>query len=98
VAEQLQGEGISLRVVSMPSTELFDAQPEDYRNAVLPADGPPVIAMEAGMGETLRKYLGGRGLLYGIQRFGASAPGAEVAAMLGFTPEKAAAAVRNHLS
>jgi len=97
VAEHLQGEGISLRVVSMPSTELFDAQPEDYRHAVLPADGAPVIAMEAGTGETLRKYLGGRGLLYGIQRFGASAPGNEVAALLGFTPEKAAAAVRDHL-
>jgi transketolase len=97
VAEHLQGEGISLRVVSMPSTELFDAQPEDYRHAVLPADGAPVIAMEAGTGETLRKYLGGRGLLYGIQRFGASGPGGEVAALLGFTPEKAAAAVRDHL-
>ncbi|MBW2712865.1 MAG: transketolase, partial [Deltaproteobacteria bacterium] len=98
VAERLQGEGISLRVVSMPSAELFDAQPEGYRNTVLPSEGPPVIAMEAGMGDTLRKYLGSRGMLYGIHRFGASAPGGEVAAMLGFTPEKAAEAVRNHLS
>jgi transketolase len=97
VAERLQGEGISLRVVSMPSTELFDKQPESYRNAVLTSDGAPVIAIEAGMGETLRKYIDDKGMLYGIHRFGASAPGAQVADLLGFTPDKAAAAIREHL-
>ena len=95
-ADRLAKDGIALRVVSMPCAELFDEQPEDYRRGVLPGSAGPVIAVEAGRGETLQKYVGS-GFVYGINRFGASAPAAEVAATLGFTPEKLEASIRKHL-
>jgi len=95
-ADRLAEDGIAMRVVSMPCAELFDGQPEDYRRSVLPAEAGPVIAVEAGRGETLQKYVGG-GVVYGIDRFGASGPASDVAAMLGFTPEKLEASVRKLL-
>jgi transketolase len=74
---------IEARVVSMPSWELFDRQPETYRFDVLPA-GVPKLAIEAGSSRGWRDYVGDRGGIIGIDRFGASAPGKVALENLGF--------------
>ena len=79
--------GVDARVVSMPSWELFDEQTASYREQVLPP-GVPTLAIEAAHPMGWHRYLGGNGAVMGIERFGASAPGAEVYANLGFTVEK----------
>ena len=90
----LAGEGTAVRVVSMPSTSVFDRQPDDYRDAVLPA-GVPRVAVEAGVTDCWRKYVGLEGAVVGIDRFGESAPAADLFKHFGFTPENVAKAVRS---
>jgi transketolase len=85
--EQLAGRGIRTRVVSMPSWELFDEQPEEYRAAVLGPADMPRLAVEAGIDMGWSRYTGERGAMIGIKRFGASAPGKEVLRHYGFTVE-----------
>jgi len=68
------------------------------RHAVMPADGTPVVAVEAARGASYLPLIGSRGLVYGIDRFGASAPLAALAEEFGFTPEHLAARVREHLA
>ncbi len=85
--EQLAAHGIRTRVVSMPSWELFDEQPVDYRAAVLGPVGVPRLAVEAGVCQGWSRYTGEWGAMLGIQRFGASAPGREVLRHYGFTVE-----------
>jgi transketolase len=85
--ERLQAENISVRLVSMPSWELFDEQPRDYRDAVLPPSVPARLAVEAGATQGWHKYVGDRGAVLGIDRFGASAPGATVMREMGFSAE-----------
>jgi transketolase len=85
-ASALTKRGISARVVSMPSWELFADQPEHYRQQVLPPSIPRV-AVEAGVTLGWRDIVGDNGAVIGIDRFGASAPGAEVAERLGLTVE-----------
>jgi transketolase len=95
VAQKLLGEsGIPVRVVSMPSTSIFDRQDADYRNSVLPR-GLPKIAVEAGVTDYWRKYVGLEGAVVGIDRFGESAPGGDLFKHFGFTPERVAEAVRS---
>jgi transketolase len=89
----LAGEGIAVRVVSMPSTSVFDRQTEQYRNSVLPA-GVPRIAVEAGVSDFWRKYVGLEGRVVGLDRFGESAPAGDLFKHFGFTAENVAAAVR----
>jgi transketolase len=89
----LAGEGIAVRVVSMPSTTVFDRQPEAYQSSVLPP-GVPRIAVEAGVSDFWRKYVGLEGRVVGIDRFGESAPAGELFKHFGFTTEKVAEAVR----
>jgi transketolase len=89
----LAGEGIAVRVVSMPSTSVFDRQPEDYRKAVLPP-GVPRVAVEAGVSDFWRKYVGLEGRVVGLDRFGESAPAGDLFKHFGFTAENVAAAVR----
>ena len=96
-ADKLAGDNVAARVVSLPSLELFLAQPEAYREALVPSDGTPVVAVEAARGESLRRLVGGRGLVYGIERFGASAPYNKLADYFGYTPDKLAARVKQHL-
>jgi len=91
--KQLATGGIAVRVVSMPSTSVFDCQDESYRASVLPR-GVPRVAVEAGVSDFWRKYVGLEGAVVGIDRFGESAPGPELFRHFGFTPEKVAAAVR----
>ena len=89
---QLAAEGIGVRVVSMPSTQAFDAQDEAYRARVLPR-GVPRVAVEAGVTDYWRKYVGLEGAVIGIDRFGESAPGGELFKYFGFTPENVVKAV-----
>jgi transketolase len=88
--------GIPVRVVSMPSTSVFDRQEAEYRNSVLPA-GLPRIAVEAGVSDYWRKYVGLEGAVVGIDRFGESAPAADLFKHFGFTPDNVAKAVRSVL-
>jgi transketolase len=96
-AEKLAAERIEARVVSLPCYELFMSQPKTWRDALIPPDGPPVIVVEAGRGQSLQGLIGSRGSLYGIDRFGASAPYADLAEFFGFTPDRLTAAVMQHL-
>ena len=82
----LEQKGYRVRVVSMPSWELFDEQSEQYRQGVLPA-GVPVLSVEAGITMGWAKYTGAKGASLGIDHFGASGPGPTVMAKFGFTPE-----------
>lgn len=86
-------EGIPVRVVSLPCWELFEAQPAAYRDEVLPP-GLPRVAVEAGATLGWERHVGA-GPVIGVDRFGASAPGPEVAARLGLTREAVADAVRS---
>jgi transketolase len=80
----LAEEGIAARVVSMPCTSLFDRQDQSYREAVLPR-GVPRVAIEAGVTDYWRKYVGLEGAVVGIDRFGESAPAGDLFKFFGFT-------------
>lgn len=82
-----QVEGIALRVVSMPSTDTFDAQALEYREQVLPDKVNKRIAIEAGAKDYWYKYVGRHGTIIGLDRFGESAPGDKVMSALGITVE-----------
>jgi transketolase len=89
----LEQEGIATRVVSMPSWELFRAQKPRYRASVLPRSARK-LAIEAGATLGWREWVGDRGAVIGIDRFGASAPGATVMEALGFNVENVVATAR----
>jgi transketolase len=84
--ERLAEEQVAVRVVSMPSWELFDAQEPDYRESVLPNDVPR-LAIEAGVGLGWWRYVRGRGEILSIERFGASAPYETLFEQFGFTAD-----------
>ncbi len=86
----LSGRGVSSRVVSLPSWELFEEQPESYRVDVLPPEIEARVSVEAAASLGWERYVGLRGAVVGLDRFGASAPGATVLEHLGFTPERVA--------
>lgn len=83
--EELTAEGIKARVVSMPSWELFDAQPEAYRESVLPSDVTARVAAEAGVAMGWSKYIGCNGRFVGMSGFGASAPAGQLFEHFGIT-------------
>ncbi|MFQ6122046.1 MAG: transketolase [Dehalococcoidales bacterium] len=83
----LQEKGIAARVVSLPSWELFDAQPEEYRSSVLPASVRARVSMEAGVPLGWERYVGSHGVVIGLSRFGASAPGRVIYQQLGLTAQ-----------
>ncbi|MBM3385766.1 MAG: transketolase, partial [Betaproteobacteria bacterium] len=85
-----------VRVVSMPSSTVFDRQDAAWREAVLPR-GLPRVAVEAGVTDGWRKYVGLDGAVVGINRFGESAPAPELFKHFGFTPENVATVVRSIL-
>ena len=86
----LSGRGVSSRVVSLPSWELFEEQPESYRSDVLPLEIEARVSVEAAASLGWERYVGLRGAVVGLDRFGASAPGATVLEHLGFTAERVA--------
>jgi transketolase len=74
----------------MPCWELFDAQPQSYKDDVLPPSIAARMSIEAGATLGWAKYVGDRGFAFGIDHFGTSAPAADVARSFGFTPENVA--------
>jgi len=85
--EKLQSEGIATRVVSMPCWELFEEQPDDYRNEVFPPAIGARLAIEAGVRQGWDRYVGPHGDVVCLDRFGASAPGDVALRNLGFNVE-----------
>jgi transketolase len=85
---QLRDEGIAARVVSLPCTALFEAQPDEWRERVLPAAVEARVVVEAGVTRGWEGYAGRRGEILGLDRFGASAPGEVAQRELGFTVEE----------
>jgi transketolase len=94
--EVLAAKGTAVRVVSMPSTSVFDRQEAGYRETVLPA-GIPRVAVEAGVSDFWRKYVGLEGAVVGIDRFGESAPADQLYEYFGITSEAVVAAVEKTL-
>ncbi len=96
-AERLAEEGVGVRVVSFPSWELFLAQDEAYRERVLPSAIWRRIAVEAGVRQGWERWVGDRGLILSVERFGVSAPGKEVMEKFGFTVDGVLALARRLL-
>lgn len=96
VAVLLEAEGIKARVVSIPSLGLFEDQDADYRESVIPAD-QPVFGLTAGLPSTLAPVVGLRGKVYGLNRFGASAPYKVLDEKFGFTPANILQEVKTYL-
>ncbi|MDD5461217.1 MAG: transketolase [Methylococcales bacterium] len=86
-ADELRAEGKKIRVVSMPSTNIFDAQDAAYRESVLPSAVTKRVAVEAGVTDGWWKYVGTHGKVVGINRFGESAPAGQLFKEFGFTVE-----------
>lgn len=91
---ELTRQGIPAQVVSMPSWELFEAQPEEYRNAVLPASVRSRVAIEAGVRNGWERYIGDKGEFIGMSSFGVSAPGDVAFRNFGFTVDHVVAAAQ----
>jgi transketolase len=96
VAESMDDKNI--RVVSMPCWEVFEQQSNEYKNGLIPSRGAMKISMEAGISHGWEKYIGPNGLSIGINHFGASAPGKDLAQEFGFTTDQVEKKIRNHLA
>src|SRR5215213_5061481 len=95
--EELRSDGVRARVVSLPSWYLFDLQPDDYRESVLPEAVQARVAVEQASTLGWDRYVGPHGQIVGMHTFGASAPLKEVQRKFGFTPERVAEAAREVL-
>ncbi|QRP63844.1 transketolase [Rhodanobacter sp. FDAARGOS 1247] len=93
-AQKLQADGVAVRCVSMPSWELFDAQPQAYRDEVLPPAVAARLAVELGASQGWERYVGPNGDMLGIDRFGASAPAEVLLREFGFTVANVVARAR----
>ncbi len=96
-AEVLSAEGHKVRVVSMPSTNVFDAQDEAYRESVLPSSVTKRVAIEAGISDFWYKYVGFGGRIVGMNSFGESAPAGELFKLFGFTVDNVVAKAKEIL-
>ena len=97
VAQELEREGMKVRVVSMPSIELFEEQTSEYKEALLPRSIRRRVSLEMGNTALWYKYVGLDGLAIGIDKFGASAPANKVIEEYGFCVEKVVARIKNEL-
>ena len=88
-----EASGKNVRVVSMPATDVFDSQDEAYRESVLPSSCTARVAVEAGVRDFWRKYVGLNGAVVGIDTFGESAPAGDLFKHFGFTVENVASAI-----
>jgi transketolase len=95
--EALASQGICSRVVSMPSWDIFEHQPQPYRESVLPAAIVARIAVEQGSALGWERYVGAAGRVIGMETFGASAPLKELQRKFGFEPERVIAAAKELL-
>jgi transketolase len=93
-ADSLATDGIKARVVSMPCTDLFDAQDESYREQVLPGAIAARVVIEAGITETWWRYAGAGGRVIGLDRFGESAPADQLFELFGFTLDNVVAVAK----
>ena len=96
-AEKLLAEGHNVRVVSLPSTDVFDAQDEAWRESVLPSDVTARVAIEAGIADYWYKYVGLKGAIVGMTSFGESAPADKLFPYFGFTVENVVAKAKSVL-
>ncbi len=96
VAERMNDRRV--RVVSLPCWELFDRQPPEYREHLIPPRGCLKVSLEAGITLGWERYVGPTGLMFGLDRFGASAPAGELARVFGFTPDQVESKIREKLS
>ncbi|MBN1658300.1 MAG: hypothetical protein JXA93_07870 [Anaerolineae bacterium] len=96
--EQLIGEGIKARVISMPSWELFERQDQAYRDAVLPPGVTARVSVEQGSTFGWAQWVGMRGAVLGMKTFGASAPLKALLARFGFTAKAVVAAAKQQLA
>ncbi len=97
-SRMLRERGVRVRVVSLPSWDVFEAQPQSYRDSVLPPNLTRRLAVEAGVPFGWERYVGREGRTHGIQRFGASAPIKDLQQLFGFTPEAVVSAAEALLS
>jgi len=97
-AAELAKDGVQARVVSMPCTDLFDAQDADYREAVLPAAVTARVAVEAGVTEGWWRYVGSAGHIVGLDRFGESAPAEQLFEHFGFATDNVVAVAKQALA
>jgi transketolase len=96
--DELEAEGTAARVVSMPCWELFDRQPQEYRDQVLPREVRARVAVEQASTLGWDRYVGDGGAVIGMHTFGASAPLKQLLTKFGFTPEKVAQAARERVA
>ena len=96
--DQLTAEGVHARVVSMPSTELFDKQDDAYKHSVLPPEVRARVSVEAGATFGWERYVGLEGAILGMTTFGASAPIKDLMKKFGFTTEHVVQAARQVLA
>ncbi|HNZ64271.1 MAG TPA: transketolase [Smithella sp.] len=96
-ARKLAENGVKIRIVSMPCWEIFDRQPDNYRESVLPSAITARVAVEAGIKLGWEHYVGLNGIIIGMETFGASAPGPVLYEKFGFTVEKIIEAAKNLL-
>jgi len=96
--DELEGEGIKVRVVSMPCLELFDRETQEYRDAVLPPEVSARVAVEQASTFGWHRYVGDYGQVVGMHTFGASAPLKELLTKFGFTADSVAQAARQSLA
>jgi len=97
-AEELQLKGRRIRVVSLPCLEVFEEQPLEYRDSVIPPDVQARVAIEAGVTHLWHRYVGSKGRILGLDRFGESAPGQKLFEYFGFTREALVQAVEELLA
>ena len=97
-AERLARDGVRVRCVSMPSWDLFEAQPVGYRDEVLPPDVPLRLAVELGVSQGWHRWVGDRGDVMAVDRFGASAPAEVLLREYGFTVDEVVARARRLLA
>jgi transketolase len=95
--DRLVADGVAARVVSLPSWELFDRQPREYRDAVLPPHVTARVAVEQASALGWERYVGATGAIVAMSTFGASAPLKDLQTKFGFTPEAVVAAARDQL-
>ena len=95
--EQLKKEGIKARAISMPSWELFELQPEEYRQSVMPAGVKARVYVEQAATFGWERYTGSDGVRLGMKTFGASAPLKELLKRFGFTVDNVVAAAKQQL-
>ena len=96
VAELLEKEDVKCRVVSLPSIGLFNEQDKEYRDSVIPVNGP-VFGLTAGLPSTLRGVVGPNGKVFGLDHFGASAPYKILDEKFGFTTQNILSEVKKFL-